>query len=243
MKSGAHHPREFLRNTIVILPVCRHVVVWADKCKQSFLFSPFVNLHFARLNRRKYSFTLLSSIPTTPPLRTKGGNSPASAFRLTVRLHSPKIRSSSGRRISRSLNSLSRFIFVLPFPSLSHFCPTPFLSPIASGKIRPSFCRTPSPSSPPPAAETYPAAGFHGQIRPAHIAPSDPACLSGLCLQNLGLPRLPFRGFWLICRRRRISRASFAVASGFRPAHPHNRIRRKAISTTHALHSLMDNRM
>src|SRR5208337_2233661 len=77
---------------------------------------PFVQFAPCPLNRRKYSFTLLSSIPTTPPLRTNGGNSPASAFRLTVRLHTPKIRSSSGSRISRSLNSFSVFIFILPFP-------------------------------------------------------------------------------------------------------------------------------
>src|SRR5208283_2392792 len=87
-----------------------------------FIFS-FHQFALCPLNRRKYSLTLLSSIPTTPPLRTNGGNSPASAFRLTVRLHTPKIRSSSGRRISRSLNSFSGFIFVLPFPSLFFLVP------------------------------------------------------------------------------------------------------------------------
>src|ERR1022692_1491617 len=84
---------------------------------------PFVQFAPCPLNRRKYSFTLLSSIPTTPPLRTNGGNSPVSAFRLTVRLHTPKIRSSSGSRISRSLNLFSMFMSLLPFPPLRFFVP------------------------------------------------------------------------------------------------------------------------
>jgi hypothetical protein len=79
------------------------LMFWPINVSNHFYFS-FRQFARCPLNRRKYSLTLLSNIPTTPPLRTSGGNSPDFAFRLTVRLHTPKILSNSGSRIKRSLN-------------------------------------------------------------------------------------------------------------------------------------------
>src|SRR5208282_153205 len=168
----------------------RYADALADKCKQSY-----------------FSFRSICTLPAQPskiffyfafehPHHTAAANQRRQLACLRLPSYRPLAHAKNPFQLGQTDQPVIKFIFrVHLHPSISiafHFCPTPFLFPVASDKIQPSFCQTPSPPSPRPAVKTYPADGFPCSMAP-HIGLSGSPCPSGRCLQSLGLPRLPSR--------------------------------------------------